>query len=324
MTFDRARVALNKWPAIQLVACPTPIQELTGLREVLGCGPRLLIKRDDTISFAFGGNKVRKLEVVAAKALEDGADTLITAGGIQSNHARVTATTAAKLGMRCILVVNGDAPERPTGNALLDALVGAEVVYVRSPEERLPTIATIADRMRREGKRPFEIPIGASTPLGALGFARGLAELTGQAPPPDVIVHATSSGGTQAGLLAGCRLYGWPTRVIGVSADDPAPIVSQVVADLLRGIEPMLDLPAGSLASEIEVNDQFVGPGYAVPSAAGTGAIELAARTEGFFLDPTYTGKAFAGLLAMIRRGVFRDNQTVMFWHTGGQVALFA
>ena len=174
------------------------------LRALLGGGPNLFIKRDDAIPFGFGGNKVRKLSLVAAHAMAAGADTLITAGGIQSNHARATAAAAAKLGLRAVLVANGEPPERLTANALLDQLLGAEVVYVASREDRMPMILEIAERLRGEGRKPFAIPIGASTPLGALGFALAVAELVEQMPAPDVIVHSTSSGGTQAGLVAGC------------------------------------------------------------------------------------------------------------------------
>src|SRR5262245_35108034 len=180
------------------------------LAAALGGGPRLFVKRDDAIPFGFGGNKVRKLALVAARAQADGADTLITAGGVQSNHARATAAAAAKLGMRAVLVANGAPPDRPTANALLAGLLGAEVVYVPARDARAPKMAEIADRCRAGGGRPFVIPIGASTPLGALAFALAVAELVDQMPPPDAIVHATSSGGTQAGLVAGCRLLGLP------------------------------------------------------------------------------------------------------------------
>src|SRR3954471_174806 len=206
----------------------------------LGGGPRLLIKRDDAIPFGFGGNKVRKLSLVAARAVADGADTLITAGGVQSNHARATAAAAAKLGLRAVLVANGNPPDRLTANALLDKLLGAEIVYVPGREDRAPKMLEVADRLRHEGRRPFEIPIGASTPLGALGYVLATAELADQIPPPDVIVHASSSGGTQAGLVAGCRLLEWPTQVIGVSADESAPALQSHVHMLIAGIADLI------------------------------------------------------------------------------------
>src|SRR5689334_16608613 len=199
------RQLIARLPSLPFVPAPTLVEPLPRLRDSLGGGPRLFIKRDDALAFGFGGNKVRKLALVAARARADGADTLITAGGVQSNHARATAAVAAKLGMRAVLVVNGAPPDRPTANALLDALLGAEVVYVATRADRAPMMADVADRCRAAGGRPFVIPIGASTPLGALAFALAVAELVDQMPPPDAIVHATSSGGTQAGLVAGCR-----------------------------------------------------------------------------------------------------------------------
>ena len=296
------------------------------LRALLGGGPQLFIKRDDAIPFGFGGNKVRKLALVAARAVADGADTLITAGGIQSNHARATAAAAAKLGLRAVLIANGEAPDRLTANALLDNLLGAEVVYVASREDRAPMIMAIADRLRNEGRKPFAIPIGASTPLGALGFALAVAELVDQMPAPDVIVHSTSSGGTQAGLVAGCRLLGLQTRIVGISADDPSQSLQNQIRAIVSGIADLLKMDPGKLSkgTPLEVDDRFVGDGYGIPTDESREAIELAARTEAIFLDPTYTAKAMAGLIAYVRQQKFRENQTILFWHTGGQVGLFA
>jgi D-cysteine desulfhydrase family pyridoxal phosphate-dependent enzyme len=295
---------------------------------MIGGGPRLFIKRDDVIPFGFGGNKVRKLALVAAKAQADGADTLITAGAVQSNHARVTAAAAAMLGMRSVLVVNGLPQARPTGNALLDKLLGAEVVYVQSRDERSQTMHEIAGRLRQEGRRPFEIPIGASTPLGALAFALAMAELVEQMPAPsvpDVIIHATSSGGTQAGLVTGCRLLGLSTRVIGISADESTAAMQAQVRAIMSGVADLLDVDRVMLArGAVEVDDQFVGAGYGISTEASREATELAARTEGVFLDPVYTAKAMAGLIAYVRQQRFPDRQTVLFWHTGGQPGLFA
>jgi 1-aminocyclopropane-1-carboxylate deaminase/D-cysteine desulfhydrase-like pyridoxal-dependent ACC family enzyme len=326
MTTAELRSALARFPSLPLLASPTPVEPLTRLAARLGGGPRLFIKRDDAIPFGFGGNKVRKLALVAAQARAENADTLITAGGVQSNHARATAAAAARLGMRAVLVANGTPPARKTANALLDELLGAEVVYVESREERMPKIEALAAGLRAEGRRPFAIPIGASTPLGALAFALAVAELVDQMPAPDVIVHSTSSGGTQAGLVAGCRLLGLSTRVIGISADDSSSSLQSQVAGIVNGIGELLDIDAALLGrgTPIEVDDSFVGGGYGVPSDESREAIELAARTEAIFMDPTYTSKAMAGLIANIRRRTLTDDQSVVFWHTGGQVGLFA
>ena len=326
MTPTALREQLARFPSLPFVPAPTIVEPMPSLLMLLGGGPRLFIKRDDAIPFGFGGNKVRKLALVAARAVADGADTLITAGGVQSNHARATAAAAAKLGLRAVLVANGEAPERLTANALLDHLLGAEVVYVPSREDRAPMILQVATRLRGEGRKPFAIPIGASTPLGALGFVLAVAELVEQIGAPDVIIHATSSGGTQAGLVAGCRLLGLPTRVVGLSADDSAASLQSHVRAIVSGIAELLDMDPDTLArgTAIEVDDRFVGDGYGIPTDGSREAIELAARTEAIFLDPTYTAKAMAGLIAYVRQQKFKENQNVVFWHTGGQVGLFA
>lgn len=327
--------ALTPLPAIALASGPSPVEELQNLRKALGGGPRLLIKRDDTLSFAFGGNKVRKMQLVAADAVAQGADTLITSGGVQSNHARVTAAAAARLGMHCILVVNGTPPDKASANALLDRLLGAEIRYVARREDRAPAMEEAAGEMRRAGRRPYVIPIGASTPLGAAAFAQAVEEMLAQLPsPPDVIIHSTSSGGTQAGLIVGCARAKIGTQVIGISADEPAAVLSDAIANIAGGLYGLLEPPSPSGSSAgvsepwrdiaVAIDDRFVGGGYGVPTAESQEAIELLARTEAIFLDPTYTAKAMAGLIARVRAGAFTADQTVLFWHTGGQVGLFA
>lgn len=317
--------SLASLPFIPLAPASTPVEELTRLRAALGGGARLLVKRDDTIGFAFGGNKVRKIRFVAADALAQGADTLITAGGVQSNHARVTAAAAAKLGLHCILVVNGAPPDPPTANALLDRLLGTEMRYVNAREDRVPAMSAAAAALRRVGRRPYVIPIGASTPLGAAAFVHAVTELLSQIDPPDVIVHSTSSGGTQAGLIAGCALTGVKTRVLGISADEQASDLERTIRDLLPGLAALLGFPTTRFDGvDVAIDDSFRGPGYGISTGESRAAIELCARTEALFLDPTYTAKAMAGLIAHVRRGTFRPEDTVLFWHTGGQVGLFA
>ena len=324
-TAQEVFAALAAIPALPLAPAPTPVEELSRLRRALGGGPRLLVKRDDAIGFAFGGNKVRKIRLVAADAKRRGADLLITSGGVQSNHCRVTAAAAAWLGMRCVIVANGAPPARPAANALLDRLLGAEIRYVTARADRAAAVTKAEAELRRAGREPYVIPIGASTPLGAAAYALAVRELLEQIDPPDVIVHATSSGGTQAGLSAGCAVAGVRTRVIGISADESSAQLEGDVRAIVAGIpalagcgdETFRDIP-------IEVDDRFVGDGYGLPTEASTEAIELVARTEAIFLDPTYTAKAMAGLIARVRARELRDADTVLFWHTGGQVALFA
>jgi L-cysteate sulfo-lyase len=225
-----------------------------------------------------------------------------------------------------VLVANGRPPERPTANALLDELLGAEIVYVPTREDRAPRMHEVAAAMRATGRQPFEIPIGASMPLGALGYVNAVVELLDQMAAPDAIVHSTSSGGTQAGIVAACRLLGLPTRVVGISADDPTAAIQAEVRTIVDGVARLLNVDPSDLARvpAIEIDDRFVGDGYGKPTAASREALELAARTEALFLDPTYTAKAMAGLIAYVRQQRFTEGQTVLFWHTGGQVGLFA
>ena len=306
-------------PRIVLLGEPTPVHELASLRDALGGGPRLLIKRDDAIPFGFGGNKVRKLEYVLAEALDAGADTLVTLGGLQSNHARATAAAAATLGMRCVLIINGAPQAKPTANALLDQLLGAEIEYIPSRHERQGATHRVMERLTAEGAKPFLIPLGASTATGAIGFVNAIGELVGQGVAPDVIVHAGSSGGTHAGLVAGVALMRLHTRVIAVSADDPADQIEATVRTIIRGIDELADFDA-----DFEIDDTRVGDGYGVPTEASREAQTMLARREGIFVDHTYTAKAMGALIAYVREERFSGNETVLFWHTGGQVGLFA
>jgi len=326
-TFGTALDRLGSVPRVSLVAEPTPLQEATRLRGILGANaPRILVKRDDAIPFGFGGNKVRKLEFVLADVLAGGADTVVTLGGIQSNHARATAAAAAKHGLRCVIIANGTAPERPTGNALLNRLLGAEIEYIASREERAAATRYVMERLERAGRKAYFVPLGASTSLGALGFVAAVGELLAQEPAPDVIVHASSSGGTQAGLVAGVALHNAKTRVLGVSADDPATQIETVVRTIVSGMGHRLGIDGDVLSAEcsITVDDTHVGDGYGVPTAASAEAQELAARNESLFVDHTYTAKALGALLAYVRSGRIGRDETVVFWHTGGQVGLFA
>lgn len=321
-----ARDRLLALPRVELGTLPTPVDHAWRLRDAIGMGARLLIKRDDALPFGFGGNKVRKLTLVGAEARDQGADTLITCGGVQSNHCRATAAAAARLGMACHIVANGERPAHPTGNARLVGLLGAQVTYVKDRTDRNPTMARVAEELRASGRTPWIIPLGASNPQGAMGLALGIGELVHQGIVPDVIVHATSSGGTQAGLIAGCALFEMTTRVIGISADDPVDEIGRVVRDIAHGMEDRLGLPHGALGAEgrFAADASFVGEGYGVPSDASREAQRLAASTEALFVDHWYTAKALAAVVALGRAGHFRDGETVLFWHTGGQVGVLA
>jgi D-cysteine desulfhydrase len=308
---------------------PTPIEEAPRFRQALGrSSPRIFIKRDDYTGPGFGGNKVRKLEYVLAKAVADGAEVVITSGGVKSNHARVTAAMCARLGLRCVLVLNSAAVTQAGLNPAslaVDELFGAEVIRVGAREERATTVESVAEKLRGEGKNVAVIPIGASIPLGALGFVRAVQETKTQLESLDAridyIFHSSSSGGTQAGIVAGCQLFDWQAvKIIGVSADDPSASISAEVGKIIRGVGEAL---GARLSEDATVVDGYIGGGYGVPSAQGDEAIELLARTEGLILDPVYTAKAMAALIDWFRKGKLTENDNVMFWHTGGQLALF-
>jgi D-cysteine desulfhydrase family pyridoxal phosphate-dependent enzyme len=324
--YSAAMARLRAWPRRPLWSGASPLHELPRLRAAVGGEARLFIKRDDVIPFGFGGNKVRKLAYVTADALAQGADTLLTVGGLQSNHCRATAAAAATLGIRCVLVLNGDRPASARANYLLDELLGAEIHVVPRREDRAPTMASLAADLRAAGHRPVEIPLGASTPLGALGFVHAIGELIAQDLVPDVIVHASSSAGTQAGLTAGCTLFGLSTRVLGVSADATARELTDEVHAVIAGIGDLLGVDGQELADArpIDVDDTRIGGGYGVPTDASREAVTLLARHEAIFVDHTYTAKAAAGLIGALRTGAFGHARTILFWHTGGQVGLFS
>jgi 1-aminocyclopropane-1-carboxylate deaminase/D-cysteine desulfhydrase-like pyridoxal-dependent ACC family enzyme len=324
-----ALTAMMSFPAIELAAGPSPLHELTRLRAALGPGcPRLFVKRDDLLTFAMGGNKVRKMQTVAAEAAAAGADTLVTCGGVQSNHARVTAAVGAALGWKVVLVLNGTARAAAdeTGNARLDRLFGADIHIVGSREARNPAMEDAAATLREAGRTPFVVPLGASTPVGAIGMARGVAELATSGLRPGLIVHATSSAGTQAGLIAGCALLGLKTRVLGISADDPPDVLQPAIARLLDGVADRLGARPATVGAdrEIDVDARWVGPGYGIPTPASTEAASLVAQREGIVLDPVYTAKAMAGLIHLVRAGAFGQDDTILFWHTGGTPGYFA
>jgi D-cysteine desulfhydrase family pyridoxal phosphate-dependent enzyme len=301
------------FPRLDAGFFPTPIDEMARLSGALG-GPRLFIKHDDYTGPGFGGNKVRKLEYVLGAAKAEGADVVLTIGGIGSNHCRVTAALAAHAGIECHLVLNGDASTAPA-NLFLDELYGATIHHVSSRQERAPTMKRIANELRAAGRKPYEIALGASTPLGAIGYIRAAAEIVATGMRFEAIFHSTSSGGTQAGLVVGLD-----TRVIGISADDPADELATRVREIAQGAAALI---GKKIDPRIEVDDRFIGSGYGMATQESSEAIELFARHEGIVLDPVYTSKAAAGMITRIRAGEFTAQNSLLFVHTGGQLALF-
>jgi len=309
-------------PRIRIAHLPTPVESLPRLSTALG-GPRLLVKRDDLTGLALGGNKTRKLEFSLAEAQAHGARTLVTTGAAQSNHCRQTAALAARLGLDCILVLSGDPGELASGNLLLDGLFGSEIVWTERPQ-RDETLQAVFKTAWEGGRRPYLIPLGASNAIGALGYAFAFDELIEQAVAVDWIVLASSSGGTQAGLALGARRAGWQGKILGISIDEEAEELQQTIASIASQASERLGERIRFEASEILVNDSYLGKGYGVMGQLEVEAIRLFARMEGLLLDPVYTGRAGAGLIDLIRKGFFTKEDRVLFWHTGGQPALFA
>jgi len=302
---------------------PTPVEELPRLSKALG-GPRILVKRDDQTGLAFGGNKTRKLEFLVAEAEEQGADVLISAGAIQSNHCRQTAAAAAKFGLRCILVLTGLKPEGATANLLLDQLFGAEIVTVADRLDRDRVLQETRDAASARGERPYLVPYGGSSPTGALGYAFAIEELLEQQVAADWIVFGTSSGGTHAGLVLGQRRFGYGGRILGISIDESEEWLQRTVSKLASEASARLGHRLDFADDDVLASADYCKAGYGVVTQAETEAIGLFATTEGLLLDPVYTGRAAAGMIDLIRRGFFKKSDTVLFWHTGGQPALFA
>lgn len=322
---------LEQLPRVRLAHLPTPVEPMPNLSRYLG-GPELWIKRDDQTGLATGGNKARKLEYLMAEALQAGADTVITAGAIQSNHARQTAAAAAKLGLACHLVLNapgGAAPAQATGNVLLDELLGAQIHWTQERAPYTATLGSVSSELAAQGRKAHLIPYGGSNPVGMMGFVQAVIELAAQEPvtgPLDALAYASSSGGTQAGMILGAQAAGWlgKVRLVGISVDERETILADRVAGLVNGGSALLGLDWRIEQDVPDVVDSYLGGGYAVVGEPEREALRLLARHEGILADPVYTGRALAGLIDLIRRGEFTTGQRVLFWHTGGSAALFA
>ena len=308
---------------------PTALEEAPRLAKAIGI-ERLLVKRDDLTGLALGGNKARKLEFLMAEAQAMGADVILTCGGGQSNHARMTAAAARKLGMDVILFLDDPMPPVFGGNLLLDVILGAEIRFLGTvpyPEVE-KAMAEEAAKLTAQGRTPYVIPVGGSTPLGAIGYVDAIREVRGQlkqfgAEGVDIVM-ALGSAGTIAGVVVGCYLFLPDASPIGISVSRPAAkararaeMIANEAAKLIGiGHEPELH--------RLRVFDEYIGEGYAIPTKEGIEAILMAARTEGLILDPVYTGKAMAGLIDLARKGEIGRGRPVLFWHTGGAGGLFA
>ena len=319
----------RKLPRYSLIGAPTPVEPLRRLAAECPGAPGLFIKRDDYTTYLVGGNKVRKLEYTVAEVMRRKATAVVTVGSVQSNHARITAMVARRLGLKCYLVLNGNGAARPTGNALITRALGIEVIPVASRQERLPAMDELARDLARRGETVAKISLGASDETGSFGLTAALAELFEQETALgirfDAVFVGSSSGGTQAGLEVGKRLLGRPgLKIVGVSPDDPATSIRSIVAGVGQAMLGRLGLEEPLKPESIEVDDAQIGEGYGIPTAASEEASSLFARTEGILLDPVYTSKVGAALVEACRRGLYDSRQNVLFWHTGGLIGLFS
>jgi D-cysteine desulfhydrase len=308
-----------------LANLPTPLHELPRLSAELG-GQRVLIKRDDLTGLATGGNKTRKLEFLIADALGRNADCVITAGGPQSNHCRQTAAAAAAVGLECHLVLGGEATAAPRGNLFLDQLLGAHVHWTAKPQ-RNERMQQLADELRSQGHTPYVIPVGGSNGLGAVGYVAAIGELIEQlAASGETVDHvfvATSSGGTQAGLVLGAALFNFPGRIVGISIDQhPDDHFSARIAAIANQSAELLGITHRVQPDDVELVYDYLGTGYGVVGDLERQAIRQLAHAEGILVGPVYTGRALGGMIDQVRRGTIGPGETVLFWHTGDESAL--
>jgi L-cysteate sulfo-lyase len=322
---------IARFPRIRLGHFPTPLEPMDHLSRLLG-GPRLWIKRDDCTGLSTGGNKTRKLEFLMAEAVAQKADVVITQGATQSNHARQTAAAAARLGMRCHILLEdrtGDTAFDYTqnGNVLLDHLHGATVERRPGGSNMQAEMEAVAAKLADAGQRPYVMPGGGSTPLGAVGYVNAALELVNQSAERglriDHLVHATGSAGTQAGLVVGLQGLNSKMRLLGIGVRAPRDRQEAMVHELGCRTWDLMGLRGELPREAVVANCDYVGPGYGVPTPGMVEAVTLLARTEGILLDPVYSGKGMAGLIDLVRKGHFEKHENVVFLHTGGSVALF-
>jgi D-cysteine desulfhydrase family pyridoxal phosphate-dependent enzyme len=338
MTPAALRSTFARVPRTPLATLPTPLHDAVHLRAALGGpakAPRVLIKRDDLTGLALGGNKARKLEFLVADAIASGADVLITTGATQSNHARMTAAASCIAGLECHLVLTSKSDAPPLqGNLLLDRIYGATVHHVAAPDD--PRVALGSDEakvrevessLRAAGKSPYVIAVGGSSPVGTLGYTLATAELAEQlsaaAVTPARVYYASGSRGTQAGLALGAKACGMPYRLYGIAVSTGEPEKTYRAFHAANGAAEILGIPTHVELDDLFTDDRFIGEGYGIPTRECLEAIALLARTEGILVDPCYTGKALAGLIAHVRAGDLRPEETVVFLHTGGAPGIF-
>ncbi len=321
---------LARFPRTRLAHLPTPLEPLPRLSEALG-GPTLYVKRDDCTGLGGGGNKTRKLEFLIAEALEQGADTVITQGAVQSNHARQTAAAAARMGLACELhfenrIIDPDDDYLNSGNVFLDRMFDANIQHHPKGADMNAVMEDQAESLRSAGRKPYVIPGGGSNPVGALGYVNCAIELLTQANDMglkiDRVIHATGSAGTQAGLVAGLCATNANIPVLGIGVNAPEDIQVPRVFDLACATAELIGAPGCVREQDVVACCDYIGEGYGIPTEGMREALLMLARLEGLLFDPVYSGKGLAGMIDMIRQGQFAG-ENVVFLHTGGSAALF-
>jgi D-cysteine desulfhydrase family pyridoxal phosphate-dependent enzyme len=325
-----AQQKYNTIPRKSLVNLYTPIERCKNLQEAISGSPNIYIKRDDFIGYFVGGNKIRKLEYVMADVIEKKSTATITVGSVQSNHARTTAMVAKRLGIQCVLVLNGEMTDPPVANSLINKLLNVKIHTVKTRDERNEVMAEIAKELEEKGERVYKIPLGASDEIGSFGFVAAYEEILSQQKKLDLefdaIILSSSSGGTQAGLEIGKRLFNKSkVRIIGISADEQAGYIKNTIAAISKPMLSRLGLKETMHIepSSLDVDDGYVGDGYGCRTPKSDEAEKLFIDTEGILLDQTYTSKAAAALIEYCRQGMFDPKDNVLFWHTGGLLKLF-
>jgi L-cysteate sulfo-lyase len=322
---------LSRFPRISLAHLPTPLEPLKRLSEFLG-GPNIYVKRDDCTGLASGGNKTRKLEFLMADAIAQGADTIITQGAVQSNHARQTAAAAAKTGMQCELlfenrIADPDESYMNSGNVFLDRLFGANIHHYDKGVDMNAAMKDKASELKATGKKPYIIPGGGSNKIGALGYVNCAIELLTQANDQSLvihhIVHATGSAGTQAGLIAGLKATHANIPLLGIGVSAPQNQQEEKVFELAEETAEYIGAAGSVKREDVVANCDYVGDGYGIPTQGMKDAVSLLATMEGLLFDPVYSGKALAGMIDLIKKNHFNKDENIVFLHTGGSMGLF-
>ena len=323
---------LSRFPRVSLAHLPTPLEHMPRLSAELG-GPQIWVKRDDCTGLASGGNKTRKLEFVMAEAIEQGADTIVTVGAVQSNHVRQTAAAACKLGLACEVLLEHRVQDPSdsyanSGNVFLDRMFGANLREYPGGTDFDKALQEVAEEVRGDGGEPYIVPGGASDKIGALGYVNCALELLVQANERglviDHLITATGSAGTQGGLIVGLKATSSNIPLLGIGVSAPQDEQEQKVFDLAGITADYIGAPGAVKRADVVANCNYIGDGYGIPTDSMNEAVMLLARREGLLFDPVYSGKALAGMIDLVRGGEFSGAENIVFLHTGGSAALFA